>query len=168
MVYALQKFRHYLLASHFKMFTDHSTLKYLENKLVLGGKICRWLLLFQEYDFEVIIEPGRLNAGPNHLSRLESSEEPISLEECLPDLGWHDRHIKSKEIKEGDLVLMYDNKFAWFPGKFHMHWMGPYQVKHVIEGGATSLAKLDGTMLPTMVNGSRLKLYRDSQPPFST
>jgi hypothetical protein len=27
MVYALQKFRHYLLGGHFKMFTDHSTLK---------------------------------------------------------------------------------------------------------------------------------------------
>jgi hypothetical protein len=47
MVYALQKFRHYLLGKHFKMFTDHSTLKYLDNKAVLGGIICRWLLLFQ-------------------------------------------------------------------------------------------------------------------------
>ncbi len=46
MVYALQKFRHYLLGSHFKMFTDHSTLKYLVNKPVLGGRICRWLILF--------------------------------------------------------------------------------------------------------------------------
>ena len=31
MVYALQRFRHYLLGSHFKMFIDHSTLKYLVN-----------------------------------------------------------------------------------------------------------------------------------------
>jgi hypothetical protein len=85
MVYALQKFRHYLLGSHFKMFTNHSTLKYLLNKPVLGGKTCRWLLLFQEYDFEVIVKPGRLNTGPYHLSTLESGEEPISLEECLPD-----------------------------------------------------------------------------------
>ena len=46
MVYALQKFRHYLLDAHFKMFTDHSVLKYLVNKPVLGGRICRWLLLF--------------------------------------------------------------------------------------------------------------------------
>ena len=27
MIYALQKFRHYLLGSHFKFFTGHSTLK---------------------------------------------------------------------------------------------------------------------------------------------
>jgi hypothetical protein len=37
MVYALQKFHHYLLGGHFKMFTDHSTLKYLVNKTELGG-----------------------------------------------------------------------------------------------------------------------------------
>jgi hypothetical protein len=49
MIYALQKFRHYLLGSHFKFFTDHSALKYLVNKPVLEGRICRWLLLFQEF-----------------------------------------------------------------------------------------------------------------------
>ena len=58
MVYALQKFRHCLLGEHFKMYTDHCGLKYLVNKLVLGGKICKWLLLFQEYDFEVIMKLG--------------------------------------------------------------------------------------------------------------
>ena len=85
MVYALQKFRHYLLGAHFKMFIDHSALKYLVNKLVLGGRICRWLLLFQEYDFKIIVKPGRLNTGPDHLSRLESGEEPTNLEDSLPD-----------------------------------------------------------------------------------
>ena len=86
MVYALQKYRHYLLRSHFKMFTDHSALKYLVNKPVLGGKIYRWLIPFQKYDFEVIVKPGRMNARPDHLSRLESGEEPMSMEECLPDV----------------------------------------------------------------------------------
>ena len=33
MVYALKKFRHYLLGGHFKMYIDHSTLKYMANKL---------------------------------------------------------------------------------------------------------------------------------------
>jgi hypothetical protein len=60
MVYALQKFRHYLLGKHFNMFTDHSTLKYLVNKPMLGGRICRWLLLFQEFEFEVIVKPGEV------------------------------------------------------------------------------------------------------------
>ena len=36
MVYALQKFRHYLLGGHFKMYTDHLALKYLVNEPLLG------------------------------------------------------------------------------------------------------------------------------------
>jgi len=40
MVYSLQKFRHYLLGGPFKLFTDHSTLKFLVNKPVLEGWIC--------------------------------------------------------------------------------------------------------------------------------
>jgi hypothetical protein len=85
MVYALQKFCHYLLGGHFKMFIDHCAMKYLVNKLVLGGRIYRWLLLFQEYDFEIIVKLGRMNKGPYHLSRLEHGEEPSSLEDTLSD-----------------------------------------------------------------------------------
>jgi hypothetical protein len=46
MIYALQKIRDYLLGSHFKLFTDHSALKYLVNKPMLEGRICIWFLLF--------------------------------------------------------------------------------------------------------------------------
>jgi hypothetical protein len=67
------------------MFKDHSALKYLVNKPVLGGKIYRWLFLFQEYDFEIIFKLGRMNNGPDHLLRLEHGEDPTSLEDTLPD-----------------------------------------------------------------------------------
>lgn len=50
--------------------------------------------------------------------------------------AWHDQHIKTKVFKEGDLVLLYDSKFSKFPGKFLIHWLGPYQVKHITNGGA--------------------------------
>jgi hypothetical protein len=85
MVYALQKFRHYLLGKHFNMFTDHSALKYLVNKPLFGGRIYRWILLFQEFDFEVIVKPEKLNAGPDHLSRVTNGEEPTNLEDNLPN-----------------------------------------------------------------------------------
>lgn len=67
------------------MYIDHSALKYLVNKPVLGEEICRWLLLFQEYNFEVIVKSGRLNVGPEHLSCIETGEEPNNLEEGLLD-----------------------------------------------------------------------------------
>lgn len=67
------------------MFIDHSALKYLMNKPILGGKICIWLLLFQEYDFEVFVKPRRLNVGLDHLTRLETEEKPTNIEDNLPD-----------------------------------------------------------------------------------
>jgi hypothetical protein len=37
------------------------------------------------------------------------------------DKSWHDRHIKRKIFKEGDLVLVYDNKYLQHLGKLKMH-----------------------------------------------
>ena len=67
------------------MFTDHSALKYLVNKTVLGGNIFHWLLLFQEFDLEIIVKLGRLNASPKHLSRIEIGEEPTNIDDGFPD-----------------------------------------------------------------------------------
>ena len=63
MVYCMQKYRHYLLGSHFKLYIDNDALKYVVNKPVLGGRIYNYLFLFQEYDFEVIVKPGKENIG---------------------------------------------------------------------------------------------------------
>ena len=62
-------------------------------------------------------------------------------------------------------MLLYDNKFMKFPGKFKTHWKGPYIVQKFIDGGAVQLVKLNGEILPSMVNGSRLKKYRDGHVP---
>ena len=62
-------------------------------------------------------------------------------------------------------MLMYDNKFMKFPGKFKTHWKGPYIVQKVTDGGAVQSAKLNGEIFPSIVNGSRLKKYRDGPIP---
>ena len=67
------------------MYTDHSTLKCLVNKPVLGGNICWWLFLFQEFDFEVIVKLARMNLGPDHLSRIESGDGLGNLDDGLLD-----------------------------------------------------------------------------------
>jgi hypothetical protein len=61
MIFALQKFRYYLLANTFTFFTDHQALKYLVNKPVHQGNIFRWLLLFKEFEFDIIIQPRKKN-----------------------------------------------------------------------------------------------------------
>jgi hypothetical protein len=52
---------------------------------VLEGRICRWLILFQEFSFEVIIILGRCNVGPDRLYRLESRESGRVVDDQLPD-----------------------------------------------------------------------------------
>jgi hypothetical protein len=52
------------------------------------------------------------------------------------DKSLHDRHIKRKIFKEGDLVLLYENKVLQHLGKFRMHWLGPYEVNNVTNGGS--------------------------------
>jgi hypothetical protein len=61
MTFALKTLCHYLLANPFIFFTDHQALKFLVNKLVHQGKIFRWLLLFQEIEFNIIIQLGKNN-----------------------------------------------------------------------------------------------------------
>lgn len=40
-----------------------------------------------------------------------------------------------------------------------MHWVGPYFIKGITDGGAIQLVKLNGDPFPEKVNGSRLKPY---------
>ena len=72
---------------------------------------------------------------------------------------WHDRHIKLRTFKVNDLVLLYDSKFHKFLGKFRVHWLAPYVIKEVTNGGAVQLVKLNGEPFPGKVNGNRLKPY---------
>ena len=53
---------------------------------MLGGRIYRWLLLFQEFDFEIVVNLGRLNASLDHLSHIEIGEEPTNIDDGLPDV----------------------------------------------------------------------------------
>jgi hypothetical protein len=80
------------------------------------------------------------------------------------DKSWNDRHIKEKKFKEGDLVLLYDNKHLQHSGKFMMHWLGPYEIKFVTDGGVVEQKDLTCKEIQGLVNGSQLKLYRENQP----
>jgi hypothetical protein len=59
MVYALQKFKHYMLGNKFTFFVDHMALVYIVNKPLIFSKLARWLLLFLEYDFIIVYKPSR-------------------------------------------------------------------------------------------------------------
>jgi hypothetical protein len=39
---------------------------------------------------------------------------------------------------------VYENNFIKHPGKFKMHWIGPYEIVYITEGGSAQLKTLKG------------------------
>mgnify|MGYP006982084761 FL=1 len=85
MVYSVTKYRHYLLDRKFSFHVDHSALLYMVSKASLTGKIARWTLLLQEFEFDIFHRPGVQHAVADYLSRLESGEAGDGVRDEFPD-----------------------------------------------------------------------------------
>ncbi|KAJ9556957.1 hypothetical protein OSB04_011571 [Centaurea solstitialis] len=73
-VFAIEKFRSYLVLSKIIVYTDHSALKYLFAKPDAKPRLIRWILLLQEFDIEVRNKRGAENLAADHLSSLENPD----------------------------------------------------------------------------------------------
>ena len=70
MVYALDKFRAYLVGLDIIIFIDHSALKYLLTKQNAKARLIRWVLLLQEFNLKIRDKKGVKNVVADHLSIL--------------------------------------------------------------------------------------------------
>jgi len=77
-VWAIEHFHKYLGATRFILVTDHYALKWLQTAEP-KGRLGRWILKLQPYDFQVVHKPGRIHSNVDALSRLQTqTQQPPS------------------------------------------------------------------------------------------
>ena len=69
-VFALEKFRSYIVGSPVTFFTDHAALKYLLSKQDTKPRLTRWIPPCQEFNLTIKDKKGVENVVADHLSRL--------------------------------------------------------------------------------------------------
>ena len=85
LVYAIQKFRHYLLATPFVFYVDHQALLYLVNKPIIQGRISRWLLLLQGFTSKIIVRLEKSHVSADHLSQIKIGERVEGVNDDFPN-----------------------------------------------------------------------------------
>lgn len=76
-VLSVKKFRAYIEGMPFKIITDHASLKWLMSHKDLSGRLARWSLKLQSFDFEIEHKKGSANVVPDTLSRAFAEELTI-------------------------------------------------------------------------------------------
>ena len=88
MVFACENFRPYILGSHVIIHTNHAVIKYMMAKKDAKLRLIIWVLLLQEFDFEIKDMKGSDNVIVDHLSRLEKptkEERGTKIKENFPN-----------------------------------------------------------------------------------
>ena len=85
-VFAIDKFRSYLVGLKVIVYTDHAALKYLMIKKDAKPRLIRCILLLQEFDLEIRDKRGVENSVADHLSRLQiTDKEDVPINDFLRD-----------------------------------------------------------------------------------
>jgi hypothetical protein len=78
-IHALKKWCPYLIGRHFKVKTDHDSLKYFLEQRLSSKEQQKWVTKMLGYDFEIIYKKGKKNVVADALSRKDEDVEAFLL-----------------------------------------------------------------------------------------
>src|ERR1700722_12765343 len=76
-LHALKKWRRYLMRRHFKVKTDHDSLKYFLEQRLSSEEQQKWVTKMLGYDFEIIYKKGKQKVVADALSRKDEDVEAL-------------------------------------------------------------------------------------------
>lgn len=120
-VFAAQKWHHYLLPSHFVIKTDQRSLKYLLEQRLKIPIHQQWLPKLLEFDDEIQYRQGKENLVADALSRVEGAEVlhmAMTVVECDLLKQIQSLYETDAELKEVISALQQNNKT-----KRHYSWI---------------------------------------------
>lgn len=112
-VYAFDKFHSYLVLSKVLVYTDHVALCYLLSKTDAKPHLIRWILLLQEFDFEIQDNKGSKNVVVDHLSHFENTEHERNdnkeIDDAFPEEHLYSVHEKFVGIQDYPWFTNFSN-----------------------------------------------------------
>ncbi|KAL7297476.1 hypothetical protein TKK_0009845 [Trichogramma kaykai] len=97
-LWAMEKYRGYILGTNFKVITDHASLKWLHNLRDPSGRLARWATALQAYNMDISHRKGAFHKVPDYLSRSIDEIAAIKSKDAIEDL-WYAKLLREVELK---------------------------------------------------------------------
>ena len=110
-VWAVAKFRPYLMAMPFEVYTDHYALQWLKTMRTGSALLHRWSAALEEYDFTVRHRPGKIQTHVDGLSRLPV--EPAPAEDTILHIEVQDEEEARRLAQELHTAMHLGGQALW-------------------------------------------------------